>query len=227
MATRSMSWQIRHQGSPRTVAGLTVNDIAEGLRDGLWEPTDEVHGPADKGWQPIEDHPQFAELVAELDSPPPKRRDEGTNLDMNALIDVCLVLLIFFILTTTYATAVQKIVPMPTVQSDSAKARTITQQDVKKRMIRMKAFKEKGNLVVHIENQLAPVVRDDGQAIDDDKLRDALRPYVKGEDGKTEVLLDARQISWGTAIAIHDAVKSAGVRQIRYLQGTRRTPVPK
>lgn len=212
-----MSWQIRHQGSPRTVPGLTVHDIAEGLRDGLWEPTDEVQGPGDRDWQPIENHPQFAELVADLDSPPPKHRDEGTNLDMNALIDVCLVLLIFFILTTTYATAVQKIVPMPTVQSDGSKARKITQQDVKKRMIRVKAFKDKGKLAVHIENQVAPVVRDDGQSIDDDKFRDALRPYVKGEDGKTEILFDARDISWGTVIAIQDAAKSAGIRQIRHL----------
>jgi len=221
-----VSWQIRHEGSPRTVPGLTVNDIAAGLRDGLWEPTDEVQGPGDKGWLAIENHPQFIELVADLEQPPPRRRDEGTNLDMNALIDVCLVLLIFFILTTTYATAVQKIVPMPTVASDNSKARKITQQDVKKRMIRVKAFREQGKLVVHIENQLAPVVRDDGQAVDDDKLRDALRPYVKGEDGKTEVLFDARQISWGTAIAIHDAVKSAGVRQIRYLQRSNRAAAP-
>lgn len=209
-----MSWQIRHQGSPRTVTGLTVNDIVDGLRDGLWEPTDEVQGPSETSWLAIERHPQFAEVVEELESPPPRHRDEGTNLDMNALIDVCLVLLIFFILTTTYATAVQKVVPMPTVQSDTAKAKKVTQQDIKKRMIRMKAFQEKGKLVVHIENQLAPVIHEDGLTIDDDKLRAALRPYIKGEDGKTEVLFDARGISWGTVIAIQDAAKSAGVRKI-------------
>src|SRR5437773_824009 len=99
------TWQIRHQGSPRIVQGLHWVEIVEGLRDGLWEPTDEVLGPGDKSWLAIE----------------------------NA------------------------------------------------------------------------------------KLRDALRPYVRGEDGKTEVLLDARDISWGTVIAIQDAAKSAGIRQIRHL----------
>lgn len=213
-----MAWQIRHQGSPRIVPGLTWPEIVAGLRDGLWEPTDEVLGPEEKTWQAIEGHPQLAETVAELDNPPPKPRDEGTHLDMNALIDVCLVLLIFFILTTTYAAAVQKVVPMPTVQSEDKKARRVTMQDVKKKMIRLDAYKEKGMLVVRLENQAAPVVAEDGQAIDHDKLRAALQPFVRGEDGKTEVLLDARDITWGTLIAIQDAAKSAGVRQIRLLK---------
>lgn len=210
-------WQIRHQGSPRTVQGLTVTDIVEGLRDGLWEPTDEVLGPADKAWLAIENHPQFEEAIAELEAPPRKRREEGTHLDMNALIDVCLVLLIFFILTTTYATAVQKIVPMPTVQSDGSMAKKVKIEDVKKRMIRMEATMRDGKLVVRLENQPASVTADDGVSVDEDKLRDALRPYVRGEDGKSEILLDARGISWGTVIAIQDVAKSAGIRQIRHL----------
>src|SRR5436189_5274480 len=99
-----MSWQLRHEGSPQALKGLTLQQIANGLRDGQWEPTDEVMGPDDKAWQAIENHPALAELAEELEAPPVKRHDEGTHLDMNALIDVCLVLLIFFILTTTYAT---------------------------------------------------------------------------------------------------------------------------
>ena len=56
----------------------------------------------------------LAEVAAELEAPPLVREDP-THLDMTALIDVCLVLLIFFMMTTTYAVAVQKTVPIPTV----------------------------------------------------------------------------------------------------------------
>src|SRR4051812_31415454 len=98
-----MAWQVRHEGSPRVVRDLTAQQIVDGLRDGLWEPTDEVQGPGEARWRAIEAHPQFAEAALDLETPPPAHPPEATSLDMNALIDVCLVLLIFFILTTSYA----------------------------------------------------------------------------------------------------------------------------
>ena len=199
-----MSWQIRHQGSPRSVGGLSLEEIIAGLRDGVWETTDEVKGPGETVWQPIENHPQLAALAAEMEQPPPRRRDEGTHLDMNALIDVCLVLLIFFILTTTYASAVQKVVPMPLIKADGKKARVVKLDEIRKRMIRL-------------ENQNISVFSHDG-SLDHDKLRDAIKPYVKGEDGKTEIIFDPGDILWGQAIAIQDAAKSAGIRTIHYLQ---------
>src|SRR5262245_16889046 len=108
-----MSWKIRHEGSPRSMEGLELAQIIVGLRDGLWEPTDEVMGPQDRQWVAIENHPQLAQVAADLEPPPARAHPDETRLDFNALIDVCLVLLIFFFLTTTYATAVQKVVPMP------------------------------------------------------------------------------------------------------------------
>ncbi len=213
-----MSWQIRHEGSPRAVRDVTLEQVESGLRDGLWEPTDEVMGPGDKAWVAIENHPRLAEPVADLEPPPRKGRDEGTHLDMNALIDVCLVLLIFFILTTTYATAVQKVVPLPTLQSaEGKKVRVVSVDDVKKRMIRLQAQLDKsGRPVLRLENQTIAAVRDDG-ALDQDRLRDALRPYVLGDDGKREIIFDSREVSWGFVIAVQDAAKSAGIRTIHHL----------
>ena len=40
--------------------------------------------------------------MADYEPPPPKHPEDETRLDMNPLIDVALVLLIFFMLTTTY-----------------------------------------------------------------------------------------------------------------------------
>src|SRR5262249_2852599 len=127
-----MSWQVRHQGSPEALQVATPEEILEGLRDGLWEPTDEAKGPNDANWVTIEEHPQFADAAAELEAPPRHREDE-TRLDMTALIDVCLVLLIFFMMTATYAVAMQKVVPVPTVTERGT--RIYDHKAVKERMV--------------------------------------------------------------------------------------------
>ena len=62
-----MTWKIRHQGSPRSIEGLTADQVVEGLQDGLWETTDEVMGPNDERWQEIENHPQFEEMAADIE----------------------------------------------------------------------------------------------------------------------------------------------------------------
>jgi biopolymer transport protein ExbD len=211
-----MSWKIRHEGSPKFLQGLTLAQVVEGLRDGLWEPTDEVMGPGDTEWVAIENHPQLAEVAADLE-PPPRPHEDETRLDMNALIDVCLVLLIFFMITTSYVAAVQKVVPLPTVAESEKKGKVVRADQVRRQMIRVQAYHRDGNLTVRVENQPLPVVRPDGKTLDGDKLRDALVPYVRGEDGKREVLLDARDVSWGTVIAIQDAAKAAGVRVVNHL----------
>ena len=52
-----MTWKIRHEGSPRSVEGLSAAQVVEGLQDGQWETTDEVMGPQDRNWVAIESHP--------------------------------------------------------------------------------------------------------------------------------------------------------------------------
>ncbi len=216
-----MSWQLRHEGSPQAIKGLTLPQIVDGLRDGLWETTGEVRGPEDTAWRTIDSHPQLAEIAEEIETPPP-RHDEGTHLDMNALIDVCLVLLIFFILTTTYAAAVQKVVPLPTIKSEGKKVRVVTAKEIKDQMIRLEASGDAaGKPVLRLENQTINVLNDDG-AVDPDKLRAALRPFVRGEDRKTEIILDARDVSWGTVIAIQDGAKAAGVHTVHHLLKTKK-----
>lgn len=98
-----MSWKVRHEGSPKHIDGLTPDQIVQGLLDAQFEPTDEVQGPNESAWTALESHPQFAEIAADIEPPPPRVYDDETRLDMTALIDVCMVLLIFFILTTVYA----------------------------------------------------------------------------------------------------------------------------
>jgi biopolymer transport protein ExbD len=213
-----MLWQLRHEGSPQLIPDLTIQQIVDGLRDGRWESTDEVLGPNESQWRKIEVHPQLAAIAEELALPPPVRHEEPTSLDMNALIDVCLVLLIFYMITTAYATMVQKAVPLPMTKADAKGIRVIRVDDVKSKMIRVQTYLDSAaQPVVRVEGQtLKDVLTSDGK-IDTDKLRDALRPYVKGEDHKTEVLLDASGVSWENVVQIQDAARAAGVQQVHHL----------
>ena len=65
-------WNVRHQGSPQSVDGLTADDVLDGVREGVWEPSDEVMGPDDTDWVALELHPVFAQAMADYDPPPPK-----------------------------------------------------------------------------------------------------------------------------------------------------------
>jgi biopolymer transport protein ExbD len=214
-----MPWQLRHEGSPQVLSDLSLQQIVDGLRDGLWETTDEVQGPGDTEWRKIEVHPQLTEIAEELATPPPVRHEEPTSLDMNALIDVCLVLLIFFMITTAVGTMVQKSVPLPMTKADAKGIRVLRVDQVKSQMIRVQAYKDKaGKLVVLVQNQtLKDVLSADGMKIDVDKVREAIEPYVKGEDHKTEVLLDAREITWEQVIQIQDGARAAGVQMVHHL----------
>src|SRR3954469_14888133 len=113
------TWKVRHEGSPKSTEGLTYEQALQGLLDARWEPTDEVMGPSDSAWVSFENHPQFAEVAAEIEPPPPPSHEDETRLDMNPLIDVCLVLLVFFILTTTYP-SLQKIIEAANLTSEDA-----------------------------------------------------------------------------------------------------------
>jgi biopolymer transport protein ExbD len=222
MNTDGINWQIRHEGSPQARSGLTLPQIIEGLRDGAWEPTDEVMGPGDGAWMAIENHPRLADIAADLEPPPPRTHDDETHLDMNALIDVCLVLLIFFMLTTSYVAAVQKVVPLPTLAPEKNKraAPMLTLKQVRDSMIRVDASADKaGRITIRVQNQPVSVLRDDGQTLDGPKLTEVLRPYVRGEPHRTEMVLDARDIRWGLVIGVQDAAKAAGVTLIHHNVG--------
>ena len=209
-------WQIRHEGSPQARGGLTLAQIVEGLRDGRWATTDEVKGPEDLQWQAIESHPQLAELAAELEQTPIVHEDE-THLDMNALIDVTMVLLIFFILTTAHATAIQKVVEVSNVDPATGN-RVLLPGQVKKFMVQVQVHPDtKGNPVMAVEGRPADVWRGPDRELDEDRLIGLLRPYVQGEPPRTDMVLDAERVSWGLVIQIQDAARAAGIRVVHHL----------
>jgi biopolymer transport protein ExbD len=202
-----MTWKIRHEGSPRAVEGLTLPEVLEGLQNGLWEPTDEVMGPLDANWVALENHPQFEDAAQDLEAHAPRHYDDETHLDFNPLIDVCLVLLIFFILTTSYA-ALQKVLPMPSISTKSAEGLpAVSQERVDQFMIKVVARQENGK----------PVIRVEEKEVEPENLVGALRQFVN-DKRKTELLIDAQGVDWGVFVAIQDAAKGADVQKVHLLQ---------
>lgn len=196
-------WLVRLEGVPEPVRLSEPIKVLEGLRDGDWEPSDEVRGPADADWQAIEDHPTFADAVAEMGPPPPIPEDE-TRLDMNPLIDVSLVLLIFFILTTSYA-SLRRIIALPPVPPpDAATAKPKENNPLEDRVFRVKMTADGGRVVVTL----------DGAEVDFKKLTESIKDVMR-TTGKREMHLTvADEVYWEDEAMVHDAAKGAGVHQI-------------
>jgi biopolymer transport protein ExbD len=199
-----MTWSIRHQGSPKSVEGLTLQEVVDGLADGQWEPTDEVKGPQDAEWVMIENHPQLAEVAADLEPPPVKPYDDETRLDMTPLIDVTLVLLIFMILTTSYA-ALQKILEASaSEQDDKRPVRVVKEKEIKEQHIVVKATMENGEPVVRVENEVVELHR----------LVAALHGYARATQKSTLLLEHDGDVPQDVVVQIIDKAKGAGMTRV-------------
>jgi biopolymer transport protein ExbD len=207
-----MSWRIRHEGSPQSVDGLTLTEVVEGLQDARWSITDEVMGPDDQTWQSIDNHPALEEMAAEM-QPPPRHEEDESRLDFNPLIDVCLVLLIFFILTMSYG-ALEKL--LEAAQATSLEKTGIVDITVvKETMVRVEIVEQAGG---------KPTLN--LQAGDVTKMNvtvDQLIPTLKELPlkGKTAMLIQyTRNVPHGIVVAVQDAAKAVGIEQVFF-------PIPK
>lgn len=188
-----MSWKVRHEGSPQAVEVADAQQVAQGLAEGLWAPSDEVMGPDDSAWTPLESHPTFAEVAAEVEPPPPRHYDDETHLDMNALIDVCLVLLIFFIMTTSYA-ALQSRMEAADINPNSAGVRVIAPNEKQEQMIHVQVKKEGDQTVFLVE----------GEKVDRERLRAQLAKRKSGTARNLLLLEVDRNVPHEDSVFVQD-----------------------
>src|SRR5262249_571436 len=154
-------------------------------------------------WSAIENHPELAEIALDLEPPPARVHDDETRLDMNPLIDVALVLLIFFILTTSLA-AMQKVLDLPRSSSKNVNAPLrVTKEQVKEIMIKVEARMRDGQKVFRVEDK----------EVEERYLRVTLADYVKATR-KNNLLIDAKGVDIGTVVSIQDAAKGAGFDKV-------------
>lgn len=205
------AWHVRKEGSLEVYALPTSAEVLTGLRDGNFVPADEVKGPADRDFQPLELHPVFAEAALDVE-PPPGETTDDTHLDMNPLIDVCLVLLIFFILTITYAT-LERALEVPDDAPDDKGAK-LDYKDIKDRVFRVNVKMDGERPVIKIEGKEVPP--------DKDKIFKEIETVI-GTTGKREMLLDIdKDVPWGVETDVLDAAKGNKIHNIINNQRPRR-----
>ena len=198
------TWQVRQEGAPSAVAVPSAEEVAAGLRDGVWLPNDEVRGPGEAGWTPMELHPVFAEAAAEQEGHAPEVADE-THLDMNPLIDVCLVLLIFFILTISYESLERSIaIPETAPEDKGAAIPKVNLKDIRDRVFIVSAVMEGEKVAVKLEKEAVPM----------EQLESRMKD-VMNRTGRSEMLFDLdTDVPWGVQTAILDAAKGNGVHNV-------------
>lgn len=199
-----MSWHVRQEGSPTAAAVASAEEVAAGLRDGVWLPTDEVRGPGETKWTQLELHPVFAEAAEDQVDHGHAEADE-THLDMNPLIDVCLVLLIFFILTISYESLERSIAIPETAPDDKGAAiPRVNLKDIRERVFIVSAAMDGDKVTVKVEKEAVPI--------------EQLQPRMKdvmNRTGRTEMLFDLdTNVPWGVQTTILDAAKGNGVHNV-------------
>jgi len=197
------AWLVRQQGSPAAVSVPNAASVVEGLRDGNWLATDEVRGPTDTTWRSIETHPTFREVAEEVE-PPRAHSGSDDHLDMNPLIDVCLVLLIFFILTITYA-SLERAIDVPPVNPDEkGPTNKVQLKDIRDKVFVVMANMDGERAVVKIEQKEVSL----------DQVLTEMKK-VMDTTGRREMVLDVdKDVPWGVVTAILDAAKGNGVHNI-------------
>jgi biopolymer transport protein ExbD len=208
-----MTWKLRHAGSPQFLDGLTLTQIVEGLADDKFSPSDEVLGPGDQRWTTIESHPQLQDIVAEMEEAQNRVVEEEDadeqRIDMNPLIDVCLVLLVFFILATTMS-ILEKVLDIPQSKTERVgNIRKVRMEDIISSTIMVKAYKEAGKTVVKLEDKPVPI----------EDLQNHLDSHVR-DTRKLELLIDAQGVEWETVVAIIDAAAGVGIKKVQFLKRT-------
>ena len=200
-----MSWQVRHEGSPNVTTLPSPQKVLEGIGEGVWEITDEVRGPGETQWRAIEAHPVFEEALADYEPPKPKVHPDETHLDMNPLIDVALVLLIFFILTTSYD-AIRKVIDMPSFSRKGEAKVKVIEKDAISQYIRVKARPS--------ADGKSTVYEVDGTEVSGEKqLEQAIQVGVAQQRNK--LIIDAQDVTWDAVVQIIGIAHKNTIKDIK------------
>jgi biopolymer transport protein ExbD len=216
------TWQVRQEGATEVYSLPTEAHVLTALRDGNFVPTDEVKGPNDADWQPLETHPAFAEAALDLEPPPAEVKDD-THLDMNPLIDVCLVLLIFFILTITYAT-LERALDVPDDNMDEKASTKIDRNDpnIRDRVFIVTA-KLDGERTV-IKMGVPGLATNPMREVAPDRIFTEMESLINST-GRREMILDIdKDVIWDIETKILDAAKGNKIHNIINNQRPRRSP---
>lgn len=191
-------WNLRNHDSDSKSILLESIEIQDLIVSGLLSINDEIRKEGETSWKTFEDYPEFDDTFSVKSS---IKHDEDENIDMNALIDVCLVLLVFFILLTSYAKLVQHLEAAKTNPDSKIPSITTTQADQKTKVV---IKTEAGKTLFYINEQV----------VESENLTTALKASARKLKSKDLILFYSDDVPYQAVISIQDAARAADFQQI-------------
>ena len=191
-------WDLRNHDSDSKSILLESIEIQELIVSGLISINDEIRKEGETTWKTFLDYPEFDDTFSVKSS---IKHDEDENIDMNALIDVCLVLLVFFILLTSYAKLVQHLEAAKTNPDSKIPSITTTQADQKTKVV---IKTEAGKTLFYINEQV----------VESENLTTALKASARKLKSKDLILFYSDDVPYQAVISIQDAARAADFQQI-------------
>ncbi|MBJ7303684.1 MAG: hypothetical protein DWH95_02400 [Planctomycetota bacterium] len=191
-------WDLRNHDSDSKSILLESIEIQDLIVSGLISINDEIRKEGETTWKTFLDYPEFDDTFSVKSS---IKHDEDENIDMNALIDVCLVLLVFFILLTSYAKLVQHLEAAKTNPDSKIPSITTTQADQKTKVV---IKTEAGKTLFYINEQV----------VESENLTTALKASARKLKSKDLILFYSDDVPYQAVISIQDAARAADFQQI-------------
>ena len=191
-------WDLRNHDSDSKSILLDSIEIQDLIVSGLISINDEIRKEGETTWKTFLDYPEFDDTFSVKSS---IKHDEDENIDMNALIDVCLVLLVFFILLTSYAKLVQHLEAAKTNPDSKIPSITTTQADQKTKVV---IKTEAGKTLFYINEQV----------VESENLTTALKASARKLKSKDLILFYSDDVPYQAVISIQDAARAADFQQI-------------
>ena len=191
-------WDLRNHDSDSKSILFESIEIQDLIVSGLISINDEIRKEGETTWKTFLDYPEFDGTFSVKSS---IKHDEDENIDMNALIDVCLVLLVFFILLTSYAKLVQHLEAAKTNPDSKIPSITTTQADQKTKVV---IKTEAGKTLFYINEQV----------VESENLTTALKASARKLKSKDLILFYSDDVPYQAVISIQDAARAADFQQI-------------
>ena len=191
-------WDLRNHDSDSKSILLESIEIQNLIVSGLISINDEIRKEGETAWKTLLDYTEFDDAFSVKSS---IKHDEDENIDMNALIDVCLVLLVFFILLTSYAKLVQHLEAAKTNPDSKIPSITTTQADQKTKVV---IKTEAGKTLFYINEQV----------VESENLTTALKASARKLKSKDLILFYSDDVPYQAVISIQDAARAADFQQI-------------
>lgn len=191
-------WDLKNHVTDSKSVLLESIEIKDLIVSGLISIDDEIRKEGETAWKTLLDYPEFEEAFSSKST---TKQEDDDNIDMNALIDVCLVLLVFFILLTSYAKLVQHLESAKTNPDSKIPSISNSQADQKTKVV---IKTEAGKTIFYINEKV----------VENDNLISALKASARKLKNKDLILYYSDDVPYQSVISIQDAARAADFQQI-------------